>query len=367
MASQFTKKITDFISFNPLSCRSGSLPGNIVLMVKLMVVGLLMKEYLHDLSDHFLPFFPVFDQIGSPEEFKSILQFFFILGSVGVLFSRWIRASCLILGLVFLTAVLSSKFHYTNVKFFCACIFLLTSMSNSKDPLIFLRFQMVIVYLGATVNKIFDADWRSGQYFEHWMSAVLKREVYIHATTFFPPMVLSKIMCWMSIFTEFFLTIGFLLKPLQYVTIFVGVYFHSMVFLLASYDFRVFTIAILSSYLIIVPWPDVLRVRYDDNNQLNRLLKTFFSFVDWDKRIEWQTARGKWQLGVLEQSFSGFLAFKRIILYSPFFYFLYVFILGLPNNPYLWIKLKTVQIILVFFFPWPEIIEHLKGKLRNKK
>ncbi len=259
MASQSAKQIKGFFS-NPLSCRSEQLPGNIVLMVKLIVIGLLMKDYLHDLSDHFLPFLPFFDQMGSPENFKKTLQFFFLLGAAGVLFSRWLRASCLILGLVFLTVVLSSKVDYTNVKFFCACMFLLTSMSNAKDPLIFLRYQMVIVYLGATVNKLFDPDWQTGQYFEHWMTNIMKREVYAHATTFFPPMVLSKIMCWMSICTEFFITLGFLLRPLHGLAIFVGVYFHSMVFLLAQYDFRVFTIAIMSSYLILVRWPETLKM-----------------------------------------------------------------------------------------------------------
>jgi hypothetical protein len=367
MASHAGGQMKSSLMLNPLSCRSTSLPGNIVLMVKLIVVGLLMKDYFHDLSDHFLPFFPFFDQMGSPETFKRALQFFFVLGSVGVLFSRWIRASCLILGLVFLTAVLSSKFMYTNVKFFCASIFLLTSLSNTKDPLVFLRFQMVIVYFGATVNKIFDPDWRSGQYFEHWMSAILKRETYVHATTFFPPMLLSKIMCWMSICTEFFLTIGFLLKPLRYVTIFVGVYFHSMVFLLASYDFRVFTIAILSSYLMLVRWPETFTVRYNTQKPLHQALKTIVSLVDWDKRIVWTAHKAKFQLTAFEKDVYGFIAFKRLIFYTPFFYFLFAVILGLPNTPYLWLKLKAVQAALVFFFPWPEVLECLREKFKRKR
>ncbi|MDP2654687.1 MAG: hypothetical protein Q8Q08_11750 [Candidatus Omnitrophota bacterium] len=362
MAAHPAEKMkTVFETVNPFGCRSESLPVNLVLMVKLIAVGLLMKGYLFDLSDHFLPYWPVFDGMGPPGVFRFVLQFFFLLGTGGILFSRAIRTGCLILGLVMLTTVLSSRTAYSNVKFFCSCLLLLTALADPKNPLLVLRCQMAIVYLGAWVNKIFDADWRSGQYFEHWMSAIIKRETYIQAAALLPPMVLSKMMGWMTIVIEAFLSAGFLLRPLRGLTIFTGIYFHSMAFLLAWQDFYVFTIATLSSYLILVPWPDRLTIRFNPQRRLHRAIKAVIEKVDCDQRAAWIPEQGRLQVNVFDGHYQGFLAFKRIVLYSPFFYFLYVFILGLPNESFLWVKLKTVQLALVIFFPWMEIIAWLKG------
>ncbi len=260
---------------------------------------------------------------------------------------------------------LSSMTNYTNVHFFCACIFLLSSLSNAKDPLILLRYQLAVVYLGSWTNKIFDADWRSGQYFEHWMSDIIKREAYVKATSWLPPLVLSKIMCWSTILTEMFLSAGFILRPLKHLTILTGVYFHSIAFLLAWYDFRVFTIAILSSYLILVRWPETMIVRYNERIAPHQVGKKIFEFLDWERRIEWQAGYDGWTLSALERTFEGLLALKRLVLYTPFFYFAYVAVLGLPNEPFLWLKLKAVQLTLILFFPWPEMLEYLKTKNRK--
>jgi hypothetical protein len=349
-------------SWNPFVCRYPTLPTNVVLMVKLIVVGLFLKDYFHDLSDHFLPFWPVFDHLGTSQQFHTALQFFFVIGGVGVLFNRSIRASCFMLGMVFIVSVLSSRTNYTNVHFFCGCVFLLTSLSNAKDPLVLLRYQLAIAYSGACINKLFDVDWRSGQYFEHWMGSIIRRESYVNAAAHLPPLLLSKLMCWSTILAEGFITLGFLLRPLRHWAIWTGVYFHSMAFLLAWYDFRVFTIAILSSYLILVRWPETITVGYDDRSPQHRLARRIFESVDWDQRIQWHAQGKRWQLQTFETACDGFLAFKRTILYTPLFYFLYVTVLGLPNDHFLWLKLKTVQAVLVFFLPWPEIIAHFKTR-----
>jgi hypothetical protein len=102
-------------------------------------------------------------------------------------------------------------------------------------------------------------------------------------------------------------------------------------------------------------------VWFNAENRLHRLMKSVFEKTDWDERIQWHPTQGQWQVEVFDKSYQGFLAFKKMILYSPFSYFCYVFVLGLPNEYFLWIKLKAVQFVLVAFFPWPEVIESLKA------
>ncbi len=349
-----------FLVLNPFICRSKHLPDNLVLMVKLIIIGLLIKGYVFQLSKHFLPFFPIFDYLGSPQEFKRTLQLFFLIGSFGILFSHRIRTSCLIMAFVLGISVLSSKIKFTNVNFFCACMFFLTALVNDKNSLVFFRYQMAIVYFGAGINKLFDPDWRSGQYFEYWMGSIIKRDTYIYAASFLPSMMFSKIMCWLTITTELFLSAGFLLRPFHYVAIWVGVYFHSMAFLLSWNEFGVFTIAILSSYLILFPWPETLTVGYNESMLGHRWAKKIFQTIDWDRRIHW-TIQNNWQVTVFDRTFSGLLALKRLVLYTPCAYFLYALILALPD-PLLWIKLKVVQLVLILFLPWPEIIELVRKR-----
>lgn len=324
-------------SWNPFDCSQTILPFNILLMCKLIVLGLWFKGYWYEFSDHFLPFWPIFDYLGPPDIFQRILQSLFIIGSVMLLFNRAVRSACLILALVFLITVASSKIMYSNVKFFCGCIFLLTALYKpAENAIALLRYQIIIVYLGSWVNKIFDDDWRSGQYFEYWMGAIIKRETYVYWTTLFPPMLLSKFFCWSAIITEIWLTIALLTKLLRGLAMWTGIYFHCLMFLVAWYDFKVFMIAILSSYLIFIAWPkDIQR-------------------------------RGLFAVKIDGQNYTGFLAFKKNILYSPAFYFIAVGILGLPHEEFLWIKLQAVKAALVFFFPLPEILHYWQQRRREE-
>jgi hypothetical protein len=236
----------------------------------------------------------------------------------------------------------------------------LTAIADSKQPITALRYQMALVYLGAGFNKILDHDWRSGQYLEHWLKNIIKRENYSALTGQFKPMLVSKLLGWGAISAEFFIGLGYLLKPLHQAVVLTGVYFHSIIFISAWYDFRIFTIAVLASFLIIVQWPDVVTVRYKVNSVWQLFVHRIFSVLDFDKMIIWKPT-DTWSVEIFGKEHAGFIALKRLILYTPFFYFCYVLILGLPNNQFLWIKLKCVQLTLLFFFPWIEIVEFIKN------
>ena len=104
---------------NPLSINSPEISPNLLLMAKVIVIGLLLKGYFYNLSDHFLPLIPIFDYFGSPVVFERTLQTLFLLACAGILLNFRVRFSCVVLGLVLLTVTVSSLTSYRNSVVFC--------------------------------------------------------------------------------------------------------------------------------------------------------------------------------------------------------------------------------------------------------
>ena len=325
-------------SLNPFNITSTDLPPNLLLMVKLITLGLLFKGYYFQLSDHFLPMWPIFDLMGPPAVFENVLQVVFILFSMLLLFNRSVRLSCFMLGLLFLVVVLSSRASYSNAKVCCGFIFLLTSLQKKGDLAWLIRWQIVIIYAGSFLNKFLDPDWRSGQYFEHWLNAIIHNPHYNTIEALFPPMALSLLMCWLTIATELALAVGFAVKKWNHLAIWTGIYFHCGSLVLTWSDFGVFIIAMLSSYLAFVEWPAALK---------------FYR-------------RGK--TAVLEmpgRTYTGFLAFKKRILYDPLTYFVLVAIMGTLNGNWIGLKVRAVEIMLLLFCPVPEMIYAFRQRAKN--
>src|SRR5439155_1852998 len=151
------------------------------------------------LPDPFLPFIPIFDRIGAPPVFPLALQVVFVVSAISLLFNRSVRASCLLLGGTILIGVISSKAYYGNNKTFCGLILVLTGLYEPGQEPWLLRIQFAIVYFGAGLNKLLDADWRSGVFMEHWATARLKNELYVTIASRLPAMLLAKLMSWGTI------------------------------------------------------------------------------------------------------------------------------------------------------------------------
>jgi len=155
-------------TLNPLRCGGTALPTNLLLMAKLIALCLLLTNHVRLLPDPFLPFVPLIDRIGAPATFQFVLQMVFIASAIALLFNRWVRASCLLLGGSILIGVISSKAYYGNNKTFCGLILFLTGLYEpGREPWL-LRIQFAIVYFGAGLNKLLDPDWQSGVFMEHW-------------------------------------------------------------------------------------------------------------------------------------------------------------------------------------------------------
>src|SRR5207247_4597316 len=102
-----------------------------------------------------------------------------------------VRASCLALGAVILIGVVSSKAYYGNNKTFCGLILFLTGLYEPGAEPWLLRAQFALVYFGAGLNKLLDADWRSGSFMEDWATVRLKQGAYIAVASWLPRLLVA--------------------------------------------------------------------------------------------------------------------------------------------------------------------------------
>ncbi|MCU1291412.1 MAG: hypothetical protein JWP08_262, partial [Bryobacterales bacterium] len=189
-------------SWNPLRVSGTALPVNILLMAKILVLCFLLTGQWNLLPDHFLPFVPMFDHLGSPVMFQRTLQAAFLFVAVSLLLNYRVRTCCLILAGIISAGMLSSRLYFENNRTFTACLWFLAGLYAPGQKIPFIRYQVVILYFGAALNKLLDGDWRSGQFFENLVVHLVHQPVYTRLTSWLPALWLSKFFSWSTIIVE---------------------------------------------------------------------------------------------------------------------------------------------------------------------
>jgi hypothetical protein len=244
---------------NPLRITGTALPPNVLLAVKLIAVCFLLTQW-RKLPRPFLPFLSVLDRVDSPTTAQTTLKTTFLIGVVPLLFNRWVRACCLLLSATVGLAVLSSRTYFANNRVFTACVFLLAAFEQPQNASL-IRYQVVLVYLGAGLNKLLDKDWRSGRFFETWTSRTPHHQ-RLRAALPVPSIWTSRLVSWLVIGIELFLTFGFLNKRTVPLSIWTGIAYHTALLVDTGSTFNMFYVAMLSAYRACIDWPRLARVDY---------------------------------------------------------------------------------------------------------
>lgn len=354
-------------SWNPFRCGGTTLPTPLLLSAKLIVATLLLTNHVSTIPDPFLPFFSIFDHIDSVHIFQRILQTTFIGASLALLLNRSVRLSVFILGMVILVGIAASRIYWSNNTFYCGVILLLIGLYQHDRGQWLLCIQVALIYLGSGLNKALDPAWQSGQFFEHWTSASLNHKTYLEVASWFPPLALSKIMCWATIGIEWSLFLGFLTPRFWTIALWLGIFFHASMTLFAGMTFVLFFYVVLASYLIFARWPSThATVLYDGDCAFCERTKRFFERLDLEKQFEWipfQSNRAtsfgidpdklcqRLHMIAEDRVLTGFQAFKTILLYNPLVYFAMLFgLLVFHQGPTLG---RNLLIISGFFFFFP--------------
>lgn len=356
-------------SWNPLRCDGTALPVPVLLMAKLVTVGLLVSFAWRDLPDPFLPFLPALDGLRAlGPAFRWGLKIVVLVAAAALLLNRGVRLASATLGAALLLGILASRPFFENNRLFAACVLLLAGLSGAGQTPWLLRLQVVLVYLGASANKAFDPDWRSGAFFTAWAPQFVKLPLYFWVDALLPAGLLARLMCWASMAGELGIGLGLLARRLRPWAIWGGILFHTGLLVLTGRTFGVFYVAILASYLAFVAWPRSLTMLYDGDCGFCDASRRLFTRLDLEGRTRWipyQAATSRY--GISEEAlqqrahlvvdgrvYAGFAAFKQLLLYNPVTYFVLAVALSLPE-PAGWHPRRWLAVALcVVFFPLTE-------------
>jgi hypothetical protein len=353
-------------SWNPLRVSGTALPVNILLMAKILVLCFLLTGQWNLLPDHFLPFVPMFDHLGSPAIFQRTLQVAFLFAAASLLLNYRVRTCCLILAGIIMAGMLSSRLYFENNRTFTACLWFLAGLYAPGQRISLIRYQVVILYFGAALNKLLDGDWRSGQFFENLVVHLVHQPVYIRLSSWLPALWLSKFFSWSTIIVEFILVAGFLIRRLFLPTVWLGIAYHTTLLLLMGRTFGMFYFATLSSFLAFVDWPRFPMTVVDaGTGEMRSRLRNGLARIDFDGCFKFTrsstpvTDNDTFHPGVLsglslvapEQTYRGVTALYMILVYNPFTYLLFALAVALPRPVSSPIRLAAASIFLLFVSP----------------
>jgi hypothetical protein len=330
----------------PLRLSGTSLPPNVLLMAKLVTLCFLLTQW-RSLPRPYLPFVHIFDRLGSPTLVQRVLKVAFLISALLLFWNRWVRASCIVLSAVIGAAVLSSRVYFGNNRVFSACVLLLAGLQQTGQGPWLIRSQVILVYLGAGLNKLLDPDWRSGQFFETWTSAVPHHQ-RLRSHIPFSPRHLSRLVSWLVIAVELWLVVGFSRKRLHRAAVWTGTLYHTALLVDTGSTFTMFYFAMLSAYLAFVEWPSgPVSVEYD--SRLRPLMRAWalWSRLDPDHVIQWRPSPAQ-HAGVSATTsghvYQGWSAVTALALRQPANYLAGATLLSLlrPSRHMRWLALAAV-------------------------
>jgi hypothetical protein len=308
-------------------------------MAKILALCFLLTGQLGNLPDHFLPFLGIFDYAGSPAFFHRVLQFTFVIAATSLFFNYRVRTSCLVLGAVVLIGILSSRTYFQNNRTFTGCLWFLTGLYVPGQTPWMVRWQVILLYFGAGFNKLLDADWRSGQFFEN-MEARLgsHRSFYISVSSWLPAMWMSKLMSWTVIITEFIIAGGFLFTAAFGPIAWLGIAYHTSLVVLTGYTFGMFYYSTASSFLCFAEWPHA-PILISGHSKLVWLLQVFDLEGVLHRRPMQESEPGEdlhlrfWaalHTTISGCEYEGLSALYRILVWNPLTYFGFATLLAAP-------------------------------------
>jgi hypothetical protein len=250
-----------------------SLSTEASLCVKLLALCWLITGHALYVPRVFLPFMDALNLLPFKELFWGVLLGLGLLSVAAILLSYRTRAFCLSLAAVIFLSTLSSRIYFSNNRLFCACIFLLVGLTDVKGRPVLIRYQLVILYAGAALDKLLNADWRSGQFMESFAQRLgefgslwspnwkigepnVFLDLYLWLGAQLPPMTLSVLTSWATILTELTLAFLFLLGWIR-PAIILGVLFHSGLLLLTGSTMGMFFYAVLCSFIACLALPSL--------------------------------------------------------------------------------------------------------------
>lgn len=271
---------------NFLSSTKTETPLPLLFVARMMVIFLLWVRGMENILPPFLPFIQSLDALRGASWLFQFLDWVYWVSLVMVFAGIRFRFFSLVIGLLIFASVLFSKVQFSNSFLYSGCIFFLIGIFKPSLEWIF-RIQISLLYLGAGLNKLFDPDWLSGQYFDFFFTKPYPNQFYIALASLFPLKSLAIILSFFTIVTELGFGVWAIINKRKVLLVALINLFHLGMLLLTagalSYIF--FYLMAVSSYLIL-PWGEKQRIeiQYPEKSKFFSFLK----FLDFDRFFRWQ-------------------------------------------------------------------------------
>ncbi|NIJ52407.1 hypothetical protein [Dyadobacter arcticus] len=327
---------------NPFYLLEKAVCPELVLLVRLLAVYLLLTRESPFMGNQgtgrFYPILEFLAKIGTDSEFNQGIYVLFVCGIVILLFTSFVRLGSFITGAIFLIGMLSCQTCISVAHMFTACLFICTSLSNTVTGTELIRFQLIVLYLGADINKILDKDWWTGASMETLLAVKHQIPAYLAAADLFPPLFLSQCLGFGVIIFQAAIAILLINKRLIPYAMLGALLLHLPMVLLMQMTFGPFLAALILGYGSLLAWPK--RLVYDSTVH-SAWLVTILKFFDFNNQIEMAIEKGgpdsvkRWIRTVM-----GFLTHPAILL----------FLTGLSAVLIRYGKLLPLGIFIIFLF-----------------
>jgi len=337
------------------------------------------------MPDPFLPMVPVLDLFHSTPYFGWVLRIAVLSGAIAVLLNYRLRAACLVIGSAFLLGTLASRVYFENNRMFLGCVFFLLGLYQQRTGSWLVRAQVLLVFSSAALNKLLDPSWRSGHFFDYWSHYAINKGLYFQLASWLPSLFLPRFMSWMTIVIEFWIVIGLLFRRTRHWAIFTGLCLSLGMNVLTERTFGVFFYAMPICYLAFIDWPrSNPTVLYDGDCGFCFRTRGWMERFDLEKIFVWkpfqlakdlygispEDLRKRLYLVADEKKYSGFGAFKMMLLYNPITYFAMLIALMMPQSVYLhrrsWVAIFLVLFFSPLFAPVGEAVYALVARNRHR-
>lgn len=357
---------------NPLRMAGTALPPNVLMAAKLLALSYVLTGQLSGLPDGFLPFVTYLGHFNGSAGYRHSLQAVVAVAALALWLNRAVRASCLLIGSALLLAVLSSRPYYHNNLLYTALFFVIAGLYDRRLGSLVFRAQLAVIYLGAGLNKLLLADWRTGAFMQDWLRPphYPTGHIYGQLAALLPGTMLSAVLSWLAILTEFLLIPLLLVPRFVPLAIAVGVSYHTgLVLITGGSTFNMFWYALAATYIALLRWPTALVVGYHPERRLHRIAHRVLARVDAERsirlrphdiaRLELETGKGE---------YAGVAAAARILLYSPAFYVACVLLITLVD-PYgrAAIPLVTYALMLGIGYGYVDRVRAVKSRSRGHR
>lgn len=298
---------------------------NFLLMCKLLFALLALHSFVGNFRDPFLPFVSSLDLLRSSSAwFELALHIVFWGAGCCLLFNYRVRWAAIALGLLVVLTLLASKPLFRNHLFIVGCLFLLTGLHRKEEDPWMLRWQMVIIYIGAFLNKVLQVDWRSGQFMHHWLHHDLANPYYEAFRPHLPEPGFAIAISWTVIGSELILAVLFAVRRWANVAVTLAIAMHVTFYVLVGRKiFGHFTEDALLAMLVFLNWPkNVVSVGLGPS--VARLTERVRAWFNWDRQFAFDAVpsdAGNWlELREGDVRSRNWTAAWSALKYSPAFY-----------------------------------------------